>query len=97
MKQYVIERGIPRIGEAGPQQLQQTAQRSNEVLAQLGPAIEWVESYVVGDQTFCVYRAENEELIRRHAEASGFPADRIHEVRHVIDPSTAEAGATPRS
>ncbi len=89
MRRYVIERQIPRIGGASAEDLCVAAQRSNAVLKELGPRIQWVESYVAGDRTFCVYLAEDEAVIRQHAEISGFPADAIHEIRHMIDPTTA--------
>jgi hypothetical protein len=97
MRKFIIQRDLPGIGESGPQQLREAAQRSNEVLAQLGPAIQWVESYVTADGTFCVYLAEDEALIRRHAELSGFPANVITEVRRMIDPTTASAVARLRA
>jgi hypothetical protein len=91
MQKYIIEREIPQIGEATNQELRQAAIRSNAVLAELGPDIQWVESYVSGDRMFCIYLARDEELIRRHAELSGFPATRVFEVRRMIDPTTASA------
>lgn len=89
MKRYIIERDIPGIGAACGADLQSAAATSNGALQALGPQIQWVESYVVADRTFCVYLAENEDIIRRHAEISGFPASRIHEVAGRIDPTTA--------
>jgi Nickel responsive protein SCO4226-like len=89
LKRYIIERDLPAIGSAEREALKAAATRSNEVLAQLGPAIQWVESYVAGDKTFCVYLAENEDLIREHAKISGFPANKITEIRRTIDPTTA--------
>jgi len=91
MKKYVIERDIPGVGAFGPDQLCGAAQKSNGVLAQLGPDVEWVQSYVADNKTFCVYLARDETIIRRHAELSGFPANRITEVRTMIDPTTARA------
>lgn len=90
MKRYVIERDLPAIGSADREALKAAAKRSNEVLHQLGPDIQWVESYVAADKTFCVYLAASEELIRKHAEISGFPANRITEIRRSIDPTTAD-------
>jgi hypothetical protein len=89
MRKYIIERDIPKVGTFEREQLRAAAAKSNEVLAQLGPEIQWVESYVAGDKTFCVYLAANEDLIRKHAEISGFPASKITEIRRMIDPTTA--------
>lgn len=89
MKKYVIEREIAGIGNSTPAQLCAGAEVSNEALARLAPDVQWVHSYVVRDRTFCVYLARDEALIRQHAELSGFPATRIHEVCAVFDPSSA--------
>ncbi|MGQ0664648.1 MAG: DUF4242 domain-containing protein [Pseudomonadota bacterium] len=89
MHRYIIERELPAIGSAEREALRAAAQKSNETLAQLGPKIQWIESYVAGDKTFCVYLAENEEIIREHARRSGFPANKITEIRKMIDPTTA--------
>jgi uncharacterized protein DUF4242 len=89
MKKYVIEREIPGIGASTPAQLCGAAETSCEALARLAPDIQWVHSYVVRDRTFCLYLARDEAMIRRHAELSGFPATRIHEVCSVFDPSAA--------
>lgn len=89
MRRYMIEREIPDIGSATTDALRSAAQRSNAVLCDLGPQIQWIESYVADDRTYCVYLAENEEVIYRHAERSGFPATAVREIRHVIDPTTA--------
>ena len=89
MRKYIIEREIPGVGNQGPDGLSAAAQRSNEVLAEMGPNIQWLESYVTGDKIFCVYVAQNPSLIEQHAAKSGFPATHISEVRAVIDPSTA--------
>jgi hypothetical protein len=91
MRRFVIEREIPKVGSFEREQLRGAAAKSNEVLAQLAPDIQWEHSYVVGDKTFCIYLAKDEAVIRRHAEISGFPANRITEVRKVIDPTTANA------
>jgi hypothetical protein len=91
MRRFVIERDIPKVGSFEREQLRGAAAKSNEVLAQLAPDIQWEHSYVVGDKTFCIYLAKDEAVIRRHAEISGFPANRITEVRKVIDPTTANA------
>lgn len=97
MQKYLIERKLPAIGAAGPQDLRAAAQRSNEALAQLGKGIQWVESYVTPDATVCVYLAESEELVHEHARLSGFPATRILAVQRMIDPTTAAAVARLRS
>ncbi len=89
MKRYVIEREIPEIGSFEREQLKGAAAKSNAALAQLAPKIQWVHSYVAANQTFCIYLAENEEVIHRHAEISGFPANRITEIGKIIDPTTA--------
>jgi len=89
MKKYIIEREIPAVGSFERQQLKEAAAKSNSVLRQLGPDIQWVESYVAADKTFCVYLAKDEAIIRKHAELSGFPANKITEVRKMIDPTTA--------
>jgi len=91
MPKYVIERGVEGAGNWSSQERQAVAQKSNAVLRELGPDIEWVESYVSDDKIYCVYIAANEEIVREHARKGGFPADRISRVRMVIDPTTAEA------
>lgn len=90
MKRYVIERDLPMVGSMEREELKQAAKKSNEALRQLAPGIQWVESFVAGDKTFCVYLANDEEIIRKHAELSGFPATKITEIRRTIDPTTAE-------
>ena len=89
MHKFIIERDIPDVGTLERAQLREAAARSNEVLAQLAPDIQWVESYVADDKTFCVYLARDEALIRKHAELSGFPANKITRVSRMIDPTTA--------
>jgi hypothetical protein len=89
MRRFIIEREIPAIGSADREALRAAAKKSNSVLAELAPDIQWIESYVAADKTFCVYLAKDEAAVRRHAEISGFPANRIIEVKRVIDPSTA--------
>ena len=91
MKRYVIEREMPGIGSAERQQFREAAQKSNAVLAQLGPDVQWVESYVTENKIFCVYVAKDEAVVRKHAEMAGFPANKISEVKRVIDPTTATA------
>jgi hypothetical protein len=88
MKKFVIERDIPAVGSLEREQLKQAAATSNKALREIGPDIQWVESFVAADKTFCIYLAKDEEVIRRHAEISGFPATKITEVRKMIDPTT---------
>ena len=88
LRKFMIERDIPKVGTFERDQLQAAAKKSNEVLHQLGPDIQWQESYVAGDKTFCVYLAKDEDIIRKHAEMSGFPATKITEIRKMIDPTT---------
>ena len=90
MPKYVIEREIPGAGKLSPQDLAAISQKSCSVLRNLGPAIQWVESYVTDDKVYCIYIAPNENLIREHASQGGFPANRISEVKNRIDPTTAE-------
>lgn len=91
MPKYVIEREIPDAGKLSAQELQAISQKSCGVLKNLGPQIQWVQSYVTDDKIYCVYIAPNEEMVREHANQGGFPANRISEVKSVIDPTTAEA------
>jgi hypothetical protein len=91
MPKYVIERNLPGAGAMSAQQLQGISQKSCGVLSALGPQIQWVHSYVTGDKIYCVYIAPSEALIREHAKQGGFPADRVSEVKTMIDPTTAEA------
>ncbi|MGO9123489.1 MAG: DUF4242 domain-containing protein [Terriglobales bacterium] len=90
MPKYVIERELPGAGKLTPQQLQGISQKSCGVLRNLGPAVQWVHSYVTDDKIYCIYNAPNEKLIREHASQGGFPANRISEVKSIIDPTTAE-------
>ena len=89
LKRFVIERDIPNVGSSSAADLSGAAATSNSALAQLAPRVQWEHSYVAADKTFCVYLAEDETLIRKHAEISGFPATTITEVTGVIDPTTA--------
>ena len=92
MKKYVIEREIPGVGGLGREQLRGAAATSNEALAKLGSdKVQWLQSFVVQDKTFCIYLAEDEAAIQEHARLSGFPANRITEVAATIDPTTAQA------
>lgn len=88
LRRFIIERDIPGVGTLEREQLREAAATSNAALKQLAPEIQWVESYVAGDKTFCVYLAKDESVIERHAEISGFPATKITEVRKIIDPTT---------
>ncbi len=90
MPRYVIEREIPHAGTLKPQELQAISQKSCGILQNLGPQIQWVESFVTDDKIYCIYIAPNEEIIREHASQGGFPANRIAAVRTVISPTTAE-------
>ena len=91
LRRFIIERELPEVGSFEREQLKAAAQKSNETLRALGPDIQWVESYVADNKTFCVYLARDEGIIRQHAEKSGFPANKITEVRRIIDPTTAAA------
>jgi Protein of unknown function (DUF4242) len=91
MPKFVIERDIPKAGSLSPQELQGVAQKSCSVLRSMGPSIQWVHSYVTGDKVYCIYIAPDEKAIREHAQQGGFPANRISEIKGVIDPTTAEA------
>ena len=90
MPKYIIEREIPGAGRLTPKELHGVSQKSCSVLQKLGPQIQWVQSYVTGDKVYCVYIAPSEDLIREHARQGGFPANKISEVKAMIDPSTAE-------
>ena len=90
MPKYVIEREIPGAGKLSAEELKAISQKSCGVLQKLGPQIQWVHSYVTDDKVYCVYNAPNEEIVREHATQGGFPADRISQVRSIIDPTTAE-------
>ena len=92
LRKFMIERDIPKVGTLEREQLREAAGKSNEVLRQLGPDIQWVDSYVAADKTFCVYLAKDEAIIRRHAEISGFPATKITEIGKMIDPTTEKGG-----
>lgn len=91
MPKYVIEREIPGAGKMTAAELKAISQKSNGILHDLGPKIQWVHSYVADDRIYCVYNAPNIELIKKHAECGGFPVNRISQVRATIDPTTAEA------
>jgi hypothetical protein len=90
LKTYLIEREIPDAGKLTPAQLKTISQTSCSVLKEMGPRIQWVQSYVTGNKIYCVYKAENAELIKEHAKKGGFPANNIIEVGSVISPATAQ-------
>jgi len=90
MPKFVIEREIPGAGKLSAQELQGISQKSCTVLRNMGPQIQWVQSYVTDDKVYCVYIAPNADMIREHASQGGFPANRISEIRTIIDPTTAE-------
>lgn len=90
MPKYVIERDIPGAGKLSAQELKAISQKSCSVLGEMGPQIQWLQSYVTGDKVYCVYIAPSEKAIREHTERGGFPANRVSQVTTVIDPTTAE-------
>ena len=90
MPPFVIEREMPGVGGLGSSDLKGASQKSCSVLRDLGPDVQWVQSYVTDNKIYCIYRAPNQDLIRQHAETAGFPANSISEVRATIDPTTAE-------
>jgi len=90
MPKYVIERDLAGAGSLSPEQLQGVSQKSCGVLRHLGPQIQWLHSYVTADKIYCVYIDPNEEMVREHARQGGFPANRVSEVKRIIDPTTAE-------
>ena len=91
MKRFIIERNMPEVGSLEREELRAAARKSNEALRQLAPDIQWVQSYVAANKTFCVYYAKDEDVIHKHAELSGFPATKVTEARKMIDPTTASA------
>jgi Protein of unknown function (DUF4242) len=90
MPEYVIEREMPGAGQLSADDLKMASQTSCSVLRDLGPQIQWVQSYVTDNKIYCIYRAPNEDIIREHAQRGGFPANKISRVRTIIDPTTAE-------
>jgi hypothetical protein len=90
MPKFLIEREIPGAGDLKPEELQAISQKSCGVLKEMGPQIQWVESYVTGDKVYCVYIAPDEAAVREHAQRGGFPANRVSEIKQMIDPTTAE-------
>jgi hypothetical protein len=91
MPKFVIERAIPGLGDLKPAELQSISRKSCGVLQELGPGVQWVQSYLTGDKMYCIYNAASEELVREHARRGGFPANAVTRVTGVIDPTTAEA------
>jgi hypothetical protein len=90
MPKFAIERIIPDAGKLTAEELQAISQKSCNVLNDMGPRIQWLQSYVTDDRLYCIYIAPNEEMVREHARRGGFPADRVSRVRTIIDPTTAE-------
>ena len=90
MPKYIIERELPGAGDLGDDQIQGISQKSCQVLTELGPQIQWVESFVTDDKIYCVYIAPNKEMVEEHAQKGGFPANKISQVRRIIDPTSAE-------
>ena len=89
MPKFVIEREIPGLGQLSDAEIREIAKKSNEVLAGLGPEIQWLHSYVTGDKMYCVYIAPDEAMVREHARRGNFPANRVSAVRRLVDPNTA--------
>ena len=90
MPKFVIERDLPGAGKLSQAELQAISRKSCDVLVKMGPRIQWMHSYVTDDRIYCIYHAENEELVREHAKQGGFPVNRVSRVRNVIEPATAE-------
>ena len=90
MPKYVIEREIPEVGKLSAEQLQAISQKSCSVIRNIGPQIQWVQSYVTDDKIYCIYIAPDEETVREHAQQGGFPANKISRIRSMIDPTSAE-------
>ena len=90
MPKYVIERDIPGLGQMTPEELRDVSQKSNKVIADLGPEIRWLTSYATDDKLYCIYSAPSEEIIFEHARCGGFPADRVSKISTIIDPSTGD-------
>jgi hypothetical protein len=91
MRKYLVERRVPNVGKMDRDQLRAAAAKSNQVLADLAPDVQWQQSFVADDHFFCIYFATDESMVRKHAELAGFPADRVIEIRRTIDPATAAA------
>lgn len=89
MPKFVIEREIPGLGQLSDAEIREISKKSNEILAGLGPEIQWLHSYVTGDKMYCVYIAPDEAMVREHARRGGFPANRVSAVRRLVDPNSA--------
>jgi hypothetical protein len=96
MPRYVIERDFPGAGKLSRDELKDISSKSCEVLKELGPEVQWIESYVADDKVYCVYYARDEELVREHSRRGGFPVTRVSRVKSVIDPATAEEEVAPQ-
>ena len=90
MPKFVIERDIPGAGNLSAKELHAISEKSCGVLGKMGPQIQWLQSFVTGDKVYCIYIAPNEDMVREHARQGGFPANRVSEVKNIIDPTTAE-------
>ena len=97
MKRFVIERNMPGVGTLEREQMRAAAEKSNKVLKDLGTDIQWDHSYVTADRIYCIYLAKDEAIIRKHAELAGFPANKVSEVKRVIDPTTANTTDTAKA
>lgn len=97
LRKFLIERDVPGVGQSSTEEFQKMTGTSNEVLQNLGPGIQWKESFVTSDKIYCVYLAEDENIIRKHATLGGFPADKISEIKAVLDPTTQGSEYAPRS
>jgi hypothetical protein len=95
MPKYIVERKVPGVGHSTQDQLQKMSHISNEALTSLDGQVQWLESFVTDDATYCIYVAPNEELVKKHADIAGFPADRIMKIDTIIDPSTGESQQMP--
>lgn len=95
MPKFMIERNIPALGQLGADELRDVARKSNGILLELGPTVQWVQSYITRDRMYCVYVSPDEALVREHALRGGFPADSINRISGVIDPTTGEADRRP--
>jgi hypothetical protein len=89
MNKYIVERNVPGAGNLSPKEIAGISAKSFAVLREMGPDVQWLESFVTTDKLYCVYVAKNAELVREHAKRGGFPADAVNEVRAIIDPTTA--------
>ncbi|WP_413291063.1 DUF4242 domain-containing protein [Bdellovibrio sp. HCB337] len=97
MPKYIIERKVPNVGQSSKEEMHAMAKKSNEVLNQLNGEVNWLESFVTDDKIYCVYVAPNEELVKRHAQLAGFPADSVAKVNAILDPSSGEIETSRRT